>query len=173
MAAIWTEADGITSLGGGFDTSEASFGGDVIVGRLLRPTKDEAFRWTESDGVVGLGALRSDGRFHSYALSVSADGSVVVGKSDTELARNEAFILDAYTGMRHLGDVLSIDLGLDLAGWTLYEATSVSADGNTVVGIGSKPLGKAEAWIAVIPEPSTALLLATGLLGLAIRRRTH
>jgi hypothetical protein len=59
--------------------------------------------------------------------------------------------------------------GLDLTGWTLDAAYGVSADGRTIVGYGSGPDG-AEAWMAVIPEPSTGLLLALGLVGLAARR---
>ena len=66
-----------------------------------------------------------------------------------------------------------IDLGLDLTGWQLNNATGISADGLTIVGYGPNPNGDTEAWIAVIPEPSTGLLLMTGLLGFAYRQRRH
>ena len=72
--------------------------------------------------------------------------------------------------MEDLDQVLT-ELGVDLAGWTLIRATGVSDDGLTIVGDGTNPDGNPEAWIAVIPEPSTALLLAAGLLALGIRRR--
>jgi len=72
--------------------------------------------------------------------------------------------------MRSVEDVLTA-LGIDLAGWTLVSAKDISADGNTVVGFGLNPSGDTEAWIAVIPEPSSALLLASGLAALAVKRR--
>ena len=64
------------------------------------------------------------------------------------------------------------DLGLDLAGLRLISATGISADGRTLVGIGTRSLGfgPTEAWVAVIPEPATALLVLAGLLGLTARR---
>ena len=73
--------------------------------------------------------------------------------------------------MRSLQDVLEADLGLDLTGWKLRSARGVSDDGLTIAGWGTNPSGSIEAWIAVIPEPSTALLLASGLAALAVRRR--
>jgi hypothetical protein len=74
--------------------------------------------------------------------------------------------------MRQLDDVLR-GLGLDLGDWTLTSATGISADGLTIVGSGQHPFhnGVNEAWIAVIPEPGTGLLVMTGLLGLAYRQR--
>ena len=76
--------------------------------------------------------------------------------------------------MQELAVILTA-LGLDLSGWTLEVANAVSADGLTIVGWGTNPDGFREAWIAVVPEPSTALLLACGLAGLAVRgkRRTN
>jgi hypothetical protein len=79
----------------------------------------------------------------------------------------EAFIWDADNGMRSLQDVLTGDFGLDLTGWTLEKARGISDDGTVIVGWGSGPNGR-EAWRAVIPEPSTLVLAAFGLLSLAV-----
>ena len=52
--------------------------------------------------------------------------------------------------------------GLDVTGWTLSHATSVSADGFTIIGNGINPSGQSEGWVAnlspePIPEPLTIL----------------
>jgi hypothetical protein len=67
--------------------------------------------------------------------------------------------------MRSLKQVLTNDYGLNLAGWTLNFANGISADGLTVVGLGTNPSGNQEAWIArldaqnnqSVPEPSSIL----------------
>ena len=76
--------------------------------------------------------------------------------------------------MRSLREVL-IDLAVGpvLSGWTLLAATGVSDNGVTIVGHGINPSGESEAWIAVVPEPSTALLLGLGIAGLAAMRRSR
>ena len=71
--------------------------------------------------------------------------------------------------MRPLQVILT-SLGIDLTGWWLSNATGVSADGLTIAGRGTHN-GALEGWIAVIPEPSTALLMGLGLVVLGARRR--
>ena len=146
----------LTSLpGGGFSPFAlwsalgVSADGSVVVGSSKSASsggtgRTEAFRWTQATGMVGLGVLPG-GYFSSSALGVSADGSVVVGYSDSE---NEAFIWNSTQGMRSLQQVLTNDYGLDLTGWFLYQANAISADGLTVVGYGTNPNGLNEAWIA-------------------------
>ena len=119
--------------------------------------------------MVSLGVLPG-GTFTSQAWGASADGSVVVG-SGYSASGLEAFVWDSTNGMRELDQVLA-DLGIvDLTGWTVTQAYGVSGDGLTIVGHGKNPSGSLEAWIATIPEPSTGLLVMTGLLGLASYRR--
>lgn len=163
----WTAVDGIVGLGAlpGSTRSEAyaiSSDGSTIVGE-----SGQAFRWTAKSGMVGLGTL--PGSTSSIALAVSADGSVIVGRSPLAPVDSRAFVWDAAHGMRDLSQVLAAE-GLDLNGWTLRQATGISADGHSIVGWGTDPGGHTEAWIAVLPGPGTDALLLTGLLGLAVFR---
>jgi probable HAF family extracellular repeat protein len=157
--------------GGAFESSayDVSWDGGVVVGYGKSALGTEAFRWTAGDGMVGLGDL-SGGAFDSQAEGTSADGSVIVGRASTAIGY-EAFIWNAAHGMRNLKDLLTNDCGLDLTGWTLNRATDVSADGRTIVGIGTRPGGNSDVWVATIPEPATAtLVLFTFACGLRHRR---
>jgi probable HAF family extracellular repeat protein len=149
----WTPSTGMVGLGdlpgssGGlvaaFDSRAygVSSDGQVVVGASQSTNGLEAFRWTSSGGMIGLGDL-SGGTFESFAEAVSGDGSVVVGEANASAtASSKAFIWDAAHGMRSLQDVLVNDYGLgaSLAGWTLHGATGISADGKVIVGFGSAP----------------------------------
>jgi len=159
-AFIWTEAGGMQGLGHlnpnaagilgslAYDVSEH---GDVVVGMssVLQGAglvSSEAFRWTESSGMVSLGDLPGDGIF-SAAYGVSGDGSIIVGSGRTG-AGERAFIWDDVNQMRDLQNVLSTDYGLGsaLTGWILQSATAISADGKVLAGIGRNPNGESEGW---------------------------
>jgi probable HAF family extracellular repeat protein len=171
QAFAWSNPGGMTPLEpfpgeGNWDRATAlSLDRSVIVGVGNHGSfvgNTQAFRWTVADGYVGLGDLPG-GSFQSAATDVSADGSVVVGSSRTDSMvglRTEAFIWTEATGIKKLQDTLENDFGLNLSGWTLTEATSISADGRTIVGTGRNPAGDQEAWVATlhVPEPRTALL---------------
>ena len=101
-----------------------------------------------------------------------SDGSIIVGQGNGP-SSTRAVIWDEIHGIRELEQVLVNDFGMDLTGWRLDRAVGISDDGLTIAGQGTNPDGLTEAWIAIIPEPSTALLLATGLLMLGARGRRH
>lgn len=130
----WTSSDGMVGLGGlGGSTfsSEAhgvSADGSVVVGKSRSATmgggnSDEAFRWTASGGMVGLGKL-TGGSTWSEARAVSDDGSVVVGDSGSALG-TQAFRWTSSGGM--------VGLGI-LSGYDASYAYAVSSDGSVVVG---------------------------------------
>ena len=146
-----------------------------MVGHSTLASGYEAFRWTETGGMEGLGFL-IEGSLYSRANDVSADGSVVVGFSRYG-STTEAFRWTESGGMESVIDLLMAS-GIDMTGWTLHDTRAVSYDGLTMVGWGTNPLGRDEAWIAhlgpeAIPEPGT-IALAAVIAGLALvlgRRR--
>lgn len=153
----WTISTGVVGIGdlaGGIfssGASDVSSDGSTIVGwghstaALSSPNKVEAFRWTAGSGMVGLGSLPG-GNSGSEAAGVSADGSVVVGYSNTP-SGDQAFRWTSGAGM--------VGLGLMLGGTASY-AVEVSDDGSVVVGWGSSASGfQAFRWT-----------LASGIVGL-------
>lgn len=182
----WTQETGMIGLGdlsGGLFSSVAyavSDDGNTVVGYGYgengTPFGDHtAFRWTESGGMVSLGALSNactgqDLCAYSEAFDVSADGTVVVGQSRVETGNTEAYIWDQANGMRRISSILEDDLGIDLGGWRLLTAYGVSSDGLTVVGHGFDPNGNVQGWIAHVPEPSTGIFILSILAPMALRR---
>jgi probable HAF family extracellular repeat protein len=126
----WTADDGMVGLG---DFPDASCGfcqraangvsadGSVVVGFASGLFNFEAFRWTAATGMVRLGTIPDAAQ--SLAEAVSADGTVVVGRTNTE-----GFRWSAADGMVGLGD-----LGGTLP-FAVSEAYGISADGNVIVG---------------------------------------
>ena len=146
--------------------------GSVVVGAgSLGGSVTQAFRWTSGGGMVGLGDLPG-GLFESFPYDVSGDGSIVVGYGTTA-SGTEGFLWTIDGGMERLWDVL-LAQGVDPAadGWTeLAAASGISADGNTIVGWGTRN-DNTEAFVAVVPEPAgLALLVASGALAVRRRRR--
>jgi probable HAF family extracellular repeat protein len=184
---VWSEGAGMIGLGdlpgGGFrsNANAVSADGIVVVGVSLTDGANEAFRWTAGTGMMPLGGL--PGWNDSTALDVSGDGSIVVGDAFEGLSSNDvvASIWTAQSGMVSLSLVLSQQYGVDLAGWKLLHATSISPDGRVIAGYGTNPAGREEAWVVTtdqpfapqaIPEPGTGALVGAGLLALGLRRRT-
>jgi probable HAF family extracellular repeat protein len=141
----WTETGGMVGLGylhgrrsdstrdflGSFSGSAAdvSADGSVVVGESRSPYEFiEAFRWTQKDGMIGLGSLTGSFAFASEARGVSADGSVVVGVSS-----NQAF------RWTQAGEMVGLN---DLPGGNFFSvANAVSGDGSVIVGWSSSELG--------------------------------
>lgn len=119
--------------------------GSVVVGKSISRTGFQAFRWTEAEGMVGIGSLPgTHPSFGAMAFGVSDDGSVIVGRSgsvDAGATGQEAFRWTANTGMVAMGDLPG--------GAFLSSATAVSGDGLTIVGYGTSSLGtEAFRWTA-------------------------
>lgn len=107
--------------------------GLVIAGRSSSEQGGEAFRWTDSSGLVGLGDLPG-GAFASWATAVSADGSVVVGSGSIPGDEtSEAFRWTSSAGI--------VGLGFLPGGSDWSYAHAVSADGTVVAGTSDSEVG--------------------------------
>lgn len=133
------ELDGLPFLS---QADKTSADGSVVVG-LARASGDQAFRWTEGGGMVGLGDTKTTPPFQSWARDVSHDGSVVVGAGTIG-----SFRWTAADGIVALPDLP----GGTLAG----SAFAVSGDGTVIGGYSSSTSG----------EEAFRWTQATGMVGL-------
>lgn len=109
----------------------------VAVGARGGAGEREAFRWTASEGPIGLGA--PPGYNESGANAASADGSVIVGRLDGGGFTYEAFRWNADEGI--------VGLGVP-SGYSNSIARDVSADGSAIVGSLSGNYSRAYRWTA-------------------------
>ncbi|HET6567667.1 MAG TPA: hypothetical protein VFG50_06865 [Rhodothermales bacterium] len=114
--------------------------GTVVVGNSSSPNiTPEAFRWTESTGMVGLGTLDAS-RPWSAAVGVSDDGSVVAGRSEAiegGSVRKEGFRWTEATGMQGIGHLPDEDNRFGLlcsSKGDFSEPTDISGDGRVIIG---------------------------------------
>lgn len=164
-AARWTLGSVVTTFGqlpGGFRGSVGNgISGDGSVFFGFSTAADDirqAYRWTDSEGIVGLGNL--PGR-SSNAIDSTFDGSVIVGITNNLADGSFAgpFIWDQENGMRDFQSVLVDEFQVDLAGWQLGSALSVSNDGSVIVGQGTNPDGDLVGWVVDLSATSTVAIL--------------
>ncbi|MBN1786989.1 MAG: hypothetical protein JW806_01190 [Sedimentisphaerales bacterium] len=118
-----------------FATAISADGNAVVGFSKLGSGDKEAFRWTASEGMIGLGFLPADFPVDdSAAWDVSADGAVIVGigklnwwYGEPWSETDEAFYWTESGGMQGLGVLPGAD-------YYRSTASGVSADGSVVVG---------------------------------------
>jgi uncharacterized membrane protein len=149
--------------------SDLSADGRIAVGMsgTIRAT-----RWNEFGVAEGLPVPA--GTSTSAANVASADGRIIGGYYLTNRT---------YPALWRDGQVIEVEpllvsLGVNLSGWQfLGSITAISDDGATFGGVGvyTPPGGTATAvpWVATIPAPSTAALVAAGVLVGGRRRSRH
>ncbi len=126
--------------------------GNVIAGEAFNSsgTSGEAWRWTPSGGMQGLGRTRA-GHTYSNAQAVSRDGNVIVGWSGSQTP--DAFVWTAPGGMQIL---------TPNAGSQTNQATAVNHDGSYIAGTSgfatiwhqgtTTPLPQLQGWATMIPH---------------------
>lgn len=125
---------GLGDLAGGEFASYAtavSGNGEVVVGASHTATGYEAFRWSASTGMQGLGVVSV---VESVARGVSFDGSVVIGHCSYPGERGGAFRWTATLGMQPLERLWT-------GGPSPSAAWAVSSDGSVVAGYGTSTSG--------------------------------
>jgi uncharacterized membrane protein len=196
----WSETEGTTYLGsitasGRNVPAAVSYDGAFIVGTAFGHSGTQAYRWSAIAGIVPLNI--PNGFSASVAADVTADGTKIVGQligdssgvgfsgwsepttdfgfqdPDYNAATRHAMIWDSANGTRVLKDVLVNEFGLDdqLAGWSLLSASSISADGKVIGGVGVNPDGNFQGWVvSLVPEPNS-IVMAVGCLAILLCRR--
>lgn len=153
-AAVWIDEVllELPELGSGHSQAVGvSDDGNVLVGvsRSNSASAGEPTRWVRNGASYtahGLGSVLGAPNANGVAFSCTSDGRVIVGWTTTHQGKR-AFVWDAQHGMRLLSDVLTLDYGLNLNGWTLEEAFAVTPDGSVIVGRGIHG-SDTEGWIA-------------------------
>ena len=137
----WTQSGGAIELGYLGSVAATSYArsisanGLAVVGASMNNSGQlEPFRWHESSGMAGLGFLPNS--TYGQAYGVSADGGVVVGRSDVSNVPH-AFRWTS-SGMTDLGT---------MTGGSGGAASAVSGDGDVVVGCGNSSSFGSEAFI--------------------------
>ena len=112
---------------------DANHDGSIIVGRSEAQggAFAQAFRWTSTTGLVGLGFARP-GHFASEARAISQDGTTIVGLSRGS-GKYDAIYWREGVGMQSLPDLPGSELGGS-------EAYGVNFNGSIVVGYSGSPL---------------------------------
>jgi uncharacterized membrane protein len=125
---------GLDSLGAPYGHSRAfgvSADGSVVVGDTLWPRPEwwwgsQAFRWSEDEGMIGLGFL--PGSTMTTAVATSADGSVVVGYGTSAIFGGSARTAFRWTAAEGMVEIVEQEID------RRSSANDVSADGTVIVG---------------------------------------
>lgn len=169
----WTSSTGMVGLGfigGAANTAltrmtlatAVSTDGTTVVGWGENVARQrEAFRWTQANGLVGLGFLSgaSGDNASSTALATNGDGAIVVGYGRNASGSSEAFRWTQTTGMRSLSALMSA-AGVNLGTWRFSDAAGISANGQFITGTGVDPNGNNQAYLVRYQDSATGLPIA-------------
>jgi hypothetical protein len=141
----------------------------------LPRSAEEAFRWTQADGLVGLGHLPDhEGTLYAASMAVATtdDGRLIVGQESVGQYVTRAFAWTHEHGMQPLDVYFKDRFGLDLPGWPLESVIDMTADGRVSICQASHPdMGNNLAFRIVIPEPMTHIMTAIAAVTCTVYRR--
>lgn len=153
IARVWTNPTTwftVGTLAGGTWSTGVAISDD---GQVVSGTGDNgvasqrAYRWT-SAGIEDLGVLPNTQPLTGWSRThaMTPDGLVIVGAGSMDMTlSNRAAMISSGAGLQNLNDYLPT-VGVNLAGWSLWETTGVSADGTVLCGNGAF-LGQERGWI--------------------------
>lgn len=162
-AYIWDSATSYRKVDS-FTATDLSGDGRFVFG--VDPNGN-AVRWSDDRGLENLGTIPGyymvirGASYSGSTLLASATGGIGVGV-------HTAFWRPS-TGWVFLSGYLA-DRGISTQGGRFTYPQSVSWDGNVVMGDGSRN-GHWNAFVATVPEPSSAVMIGLGLAALALLRR--
>jgi probable HAF family extracellular repeat protein len=170
-ALLWKPDGSFTDLGdlpGGVDSSVASDINELgqVVGSGTAADGRHAFLWTAGGGMSDLGVLPGGG-IRSSASAINELGEVVgAGAYASNQYGSTAMYWSSGTGMLDLNNLLDASG----AGWRLVFATDINSSGQ-IVGSAFSPTGETRAFLLTpVPEPSSLVLIALGLVAFALPR---
>jgi uncharacterized membrane protein len=141
--------------------------GSIVVGSVVLAEGEEAFRWTQDSGIVGLGHLPDHVETvyaGSVAMATTDDGHFIVGHESVGEYATRAFAWTSEQGMQPLDVFLRDRYQLDLTGWSLDTIVDMTADGTVIVVQASHPeFGDYLAFRIVIPEPAAIVLAVVAI----------
>ena len=161
----WTSAAGVVALPGLHGSNVCSAAGVSAAGGQIAGTcstfNNEAFRWTELSGTIGLGRFGSGSNAASNGTAISADGKVIGGAGHPVLVG--AIVWDADNRATVIGNVHG-DTGSVVSG--------LSADGRVAVGTSADETGRMRAFrwdsrTGALPLARTDLFYATFAAGVS------
>lgn len=138
------------------EAGAVSADGQWAVGIGGSTTSNEAWRWSQATGAVGLGSLGLSGfpAPRGYATAIDADGSTIVGfdRGFGPATTGEGWIWTEATGLISLDDYVA-GLGLSVPNnLRLSLPLGISADGKTIVGWGRSDTAFVLGWIIQIDD---------------------
>jgi len=140
QAAVWNNGvQTVLSFPNNDPVSEAgavSANGNWVVGSGNFSNNNEAWRWSESTGIINMGSI-FDPSWRGAATAINADGSKIVGfyRPNGPALFGQGFFWSEETGMVNLNDYVT-SLGFDDLGIILSLPLGMSDDGTAIVGMG-------------------------------------
>ncbi len=193
-ASIWTEGAGSAALpvpAGGSNvprTTAISGDGRTVVGFLAGPTpvaNDSGLPVIWRDGVFRV-LVRPNNAISTFVAGSDTTGRVLVGAAGNNLdlvnfTTNMSSVGSAFAAIWIDGQAFSLATyltsnGVNLGTLTPILTSGVSADGSTVVGVATRPIGTTTereyvSFIATIPTPGTVFGMSLCVVFAARRRR--